>query len=231
MKYLYLHPFFDERKWAHRFSFQLIRAFENIGKYIERFDYHGTGEAEGKFEEITFDSLHNSILDHLNDNSYCLIGTRLGATIAFNCMNLMSVNIKKLIMINPVIHGSDYINYLFRQQHIKNILTGDSTKDSEVEDYINIEGFKTSKILIEQIRSYSLIKTLNSKYRDIPVHYFCLSANGNLTAEEKDNYEVLKINYPNTNIYKLSSQLFWRRIPSGDYSELINKILECCNES
>ena len=227
MKYIYFHPFFEERKWAHRFSFQLSCAFKKIGIDIERFDYYGTGEAEGNFEDVSFDSLQNSIQQNLTDDSYCLIGTRLGATLAFICMNQMSIKVEKLIMINPIIQGNDYINYIYRQQNIKNLLTGNFKEETDQKEYVNIEGFKTNILLINQINLFSIHNSYNVHKKSIPIHYFYISKNGKLPSDAMKDIDILKARYTNMNITLLSLPLFWQRIAASDYSELINKILVC----
>ena len=61
MRYIYCHPLFDERKCAHRFSYRLAKAFERKALKLERFDYRGTGEAAGRFSDITMASLQNDL--------------------------------------------------------------------------------------------------------------------------------------------------------------------------
>ena len=103
MRYIYCHPLFDERKCAHRFSYQLAKTFEENNLQLERFDYRGTGEGDGRFCDVTMDSLRVDIQTTINRDRVCLIGTRFGAAIVFDfcCQNGSAVH--TLILIEPVV--------------------------------------------------------------------------------------------------------------------------------
>ena len=108
---------FDERKCAHRFSYCLKSAFEQAGLTLERFDYRGTGEAAGEFADVSMDSIREDMSDHLENDRVCLIGLRFGATIAYEYAARFPAIVHKLVLIEPIINGSDYVDYLKRKQH------------------------------------------------------------------------------------------------------------------
>ena len=112
MKYIYCHPLFEERKSAHRFSWQLERLFENAGRKLERFDYQCTGEEAGQFCDVSMESLIADIDKIADTDQIVLTGLRLGATLAFMYALKNPSRIKKLIMISTIINGDDYAEYV-----------------------------------------------------------------------------------------------------------------------
>lgn len=107
---------------------------------LERFDYRGTGEAAGQFEEVTLGSLRRDVRDQINGDEICLIGLRFGASLAFDYCQNQCVPVKHLILLEPVIDGKEYVRYLRCQQHIKDTMTGavDTSRDARFE---NIGGY------------------------------------------------------------------------------------------
>ena len=92
MKYIYCHPLFDERKCAHRFSFKLSQIFKQNELYLTIFDYRGTGDADGDFSSVTMKTMQKDLNCQINNRNTCLIGTRFGASLAFDfcCRGPMS---------------------------------------------------------------------------------------------------------------------------------------------
>ncbi len=227
MRYIYCHPLFDERKCAHRFSYQLFKAFERNNLHLERFDYDGTGEADGAFCNVTVDSLKIDLQKLAAGNRICLIGTRLGATIAFEfcCQKESCVN--TLIMIEPVVNGCAYVDYLFRKQHLKDMMTGNESIFSHEDGFLNLEGYKTNNIFIEQIRQLDLFKTKNQIKAD-NAFVVQISASEKICPEYNLLAEHLRKNTIYTCVETFNLPVFWERIPDGNYTAACEKILEWC---
>jgi len=227
MRYVYCHPLFDERKCSHRFSYQLSKAFEKNNLQLERFDYQGTGEAEGKFCDVTMDSLQNDVKIKIADSPACLIGTRLGATIAFNCCCQEKQVIKTLILIEPVVNGKEYVEYLFRKQHLKDMITGNHNDLSNDKSFCNLEGYKTSNAFLEQVRHINIFETHN-RINVETVYIACISSSGKVYHEYDQLVNHLKKNGIQVNVEIFNLPIFWERIPAMDYSVLTDKIVEWC---
>ena len=105
MRYIYCHPLFDERKCAHRFSYQLSKAFEKKDMKLERFDYRGTGEAKGRFSDVTIESLRKDLKQKASNDDVCLIGTRFGGTVVFDYCCTNKSGVETTVLIEPVING------------------------------------------------------------------------------------------------------------------------------
>jgi hypothetical protein len=227
MRYIYCHPLFDERKCAHRFSYQLTRAFEKNNLQLERFDYSGTGEAEGKFCDVTMDSLRENLQKVVDGDRVCIIGTRFGATVAFDYCCQGNLNVHSLVMIEPVINGRGYAEYLFRKQRLKDMMTGNGSNFSQEDGFINLEGFKTSAVFLEQIRQINLFEMQN-QIKIKSVFIMQISTSGKVCSE----YGLFAGDfrkYGNSacvEVFNLPA--FWERIPDGDYTAANEKILELC---
>ncbi|MFC1676503.1 hypothetical protein ACFL3G_05510 [Planctomycetota bacterium] len=228
MRYIYCHPLFDERKCAHRFSFQLKTEFQAADLTLERFDYYGTGEAGGDFSEISLQSLQEDIAAEVADDRVCLIGLRLGASVVFDYCVHNSGQVEKLILLQPVVNGADYIDYLYRKQHIKDMMTDRAITKLEDKGYRNIEGYKTSVNFIEQIKKLDLLELVKG-----------YKANNSIYVVQISNRSTIdpRISCLRKSLQNLTSKFclenivlptFWERIPSVDYAKLTEKILGWC---
>ena len=228
MRYVYCHPLFDERKCAHRFSYELSESFKRNHQVLERFDYRGTGEADGDFSDVTITSLTRDLEEITDNQKVCLIGTRLGASVAFEYCCKNGNNVQALVLIGPVINGRDYANYLFRKQKFKDLLTGNKNAEKRVSNYCNLEGYKTSKLFIDQIREIRLLLKAQEYKFKTRVYIIQISP---YKREERDfNLLARYLNDSETTsrfeVFNLS--LFWERVPDGDYQNLNQKIIEWC---
>lgn len=228
MKYIYCHPLFEERKSAHRFAWQLERRFEEANRKLTRFDYQCTGEETGQFCDVSIDSLIADIDKIADAGEIVLIGLRLGATLAFLFTLKNPGRVKKLIMISPVINGSNYIEYLIRKQKIKNIMT-DNIENSPSDHFINIEGYKTSQLLLEQIKkinptkydldstnqknSISILNTINSMTNNTEISEFVESL-------QKKGFKA--------NSKSIEFPPIWERIGHKDCTPLADSVMELC---
>lgn len=228
MRYIYCHPLFDERKCAHRFSYQLSCAFKKNNLKLERFDYQGTGEAAGKFCDITTDTLRADLKKIINNDHACIIAARLAAAIAFDFCSQNKSNIQTLILIEPIINGQTYTEYLRRKQHLKDIMTGNSSEFSQEKNFQNLEGYKTSNAFIEQIKQIQLIKTAEKIKASVKIHFVQISTSSRINAEYKLLTKHLKKNGIQARTETFNLPPFWERIPDTNYSPLTEKIAEWC---
>lgn len=227
MRCIYCHPLFDERKCAHRFSYQLSKAFEKNNLRLERFDYHGTGESDGEFYDVTVGSLRNDLQRIVGGDRVCLIGTRFGATIAFDfcCQNESDVH--ALILIEPVVNGQSYAEYLFRKQRLKDMMTGNASESAHQDGFCNLEGYKTHSTFIEQIRQLHLNKAANRIKVDA-VFLIQISASSRVNSEYDLLAEHLEKGGMRACVEVFNLPVFWERIPDGDCSIITERIVEWC---
>jgi hypothetical protein len=203
------------------------KAFEKNGLLLEQFDYHGTGEAEGQFCDVTMDSLRNDLHQIIGNEKVCLIGTRLGAAVAFDFCRQEQPIVQTLILIEPIINGPSYTEYLFKKQHLKDILTGNCSRFANRDGFFNLEGYKTSNAFLEQIKNLHFNEIVNRIKADA-VFILQISFSSGINAEYDHLVEGLKKNGIPTSIEVFNLPVFWERIPESDYSAAIEKIVEWC---
>jgi hypothetical protein len=228
MKYIYCHPLFDERKCAHRFSYQLSKTFERNNLQLERFDYHGTGETRGEFYDITMHSLRKDLQAKIGSDRVCLIGTRFGAAIAFDFCCLSESAVRTLILIEPVVNGQSYAKYLFRKQHLKDMMTGNDRESAGKNSFCNLEGYKTNSTFIEQIKGIQFIEIVGKIKSDTIVHIVQISASSRINSEYELFTEHLKKSGIPASVEVFNLPVFWERIPNVDYSAITKKIVGWC---
>ena len=228
MRYIYCHPLFDERKCAHRFSYQLSCAFEGESLRLERFDYQGTGEADGQFFEVTAESLRNDLKKKAGDDLVCLIGTRFGAAVVYDYCCTGKSHVETAVLIEPVVYGKRYTEYLFRKQHLKDVMTGNASELLPEEGFYNLEGYKTSSKFIEQIMQIQLTETAESVKIGNAVSIVQISASSKVNTEYALLAERLKKSGIEASVKIFNMPVFWERIPDTDYSVLTEKIAEWC---
>lgn len=224
MKHIFCYPLFDERKCVHRFGYELSQKFLTCNKLLERFDYSGTGESSGKYEDITVDTIVEDTLDRLVFSDNVLIGVRFGATVAMMVAAKKQVN--NLVLIEPVMDGEEYIDQLHRQQKLKDRLSGDGVFELHDKEFINLEGYKTSVKFLEQIKNFDIEK-ISSKVKARNINIILHNQNRNKAKQINNIFGFYKLKL---NIELLDFPQFWQRIPIRKYSQLTEMILERCNE-
>jgi pimeloyl-ACP methyl ester carboxylesterase len=227
MRYVYCHPFFDERKCSHRFSYCLSEVFKVNNLTLERFDYRGTGEAEGDFSHVTLSSLQDDIAKKIINQRVTLIGLRFGATLAFIycCRQLQKVS--NLILIEPILSGTAYMEYLYRKQYLKDLMTR-CPNPTEEDGFRNIEGYKTSLKLIQQIEKLSLSQWSERFHVQNHLCIVRVHNSSSLQSQLGNFAESVRDKGITVIIENMRLSAFWERVPETDYSKLTKKILEWC---
>ncbi|MCX6129448.1 MAG: alpha/beta fold hydrolase [Proteobacteria bacterium] len=108
---------------SHGCLVQLARRLQQSGLAVLRFDYRGTGDSEGASNEISLDLCLQDILtaaSFMRQQTSCidlsLIGLRLGASLAIRASKILEL--KRLVLWDPILDGIDYIKAAERSQHL-----------------------------------------------------------------------------------------------------------------
>jgi len=115
-------PIGQEYTWSHRTAYQLAVQLSRTGFHVLRFDYFGCGDSEGAFEQGGWvqwtKDIHTAIKEMQRRSgvtSICLIGLRIGATLAveaaINCHDVIS-----MILLQPVFDGRLYLKEMDKKQ-------------------------------------------------------------------------------------------------------------------
>jgi pimeloyl-ACP methyl ester carboxylesterase len=230
VRYIYCHPLFDERKCAHRFSFQLKETFRADGLTLERFDYRGTGEAQGWFADVSVETLREDIARFVSGEQVCLVGLRFGASLAFDYCSRHLAPVRNLILVEPTIDGAEYVDYLYRKQRVKDLMTNESSFLLYDDGFKNIEGYKTSVSLIEQLRGFSLTAMAKEFSVENSVSIVQISSFSKLNPRIIALAKSLGDGNRRVFVENVTLPMFWERIPGTDYTELTQKILDRCHD-
>jgi len=230
MRYIYCHPLFDERKCAHRFSYQLARAFNKMGLTLERFDYTGCGENQGEFSRISLNSLRNDLIRFLANDQVTLIGLRFGASLAWDFCLRRPNQVKKLILIAPVLKGNEYIRHLLRKQKIKDLMTQNPPPKINAHPYCNLEGYKTSLNFIRDLEKFDLLAQIKSAPGIRSVLFLHISPNARMTNDLSSLRKTLLNHNDDLRFLNLPAGNFWERIPTADYTTITRMITNNCHE-
>jgi pimeloyl-ACP methyl ester carboxylesterase len=206
----------------------LKTAFEAKGLNLERFDYRGTGEAPGEFSLLCLDSLRQDVAQHVRGEQVCLIGLRFGASLAFDYCARGAGRVRTLILVEPVIDGAQYVGFLRRKQHIKNVMTGELSDTLDEEGYENIEGYKTSSTFVEQMMHFDLPDVASRCAPLAGIFIAHVSTRSKIAPQIVRLTEVLKGSGSNVSVENVRLPVFWQRIPNADYGALTRKILRWC---
>ena len=123
-------PFGQEAIRCHRLLRVLADRLSRDGFHVLRFDYFSTGDSDGDDTEGTLETFINDV--GLADaearaRSGCTccswFGLRLGASVAALATSRVAIEPQRLVLWDPIIHGSDYIDEL----HAANIAAGSAS--------------------------------------------------------------------------------------------------------
>lgn len=169
--WLFCHPFAEEKLWTHRVYVSFARILAARGAWVLRFDMMGNGDSEGRFSDISVDTMLADIDCALNclgrlsgvELHINLLGLRLGGTLAALTAERSS-KVGKLILWDPVVDGAKYMQELLRSN-----LTTQSAVYKEIRynretlvrmmregSTVNIDGYELAYPCYEQVSAINL---------------------------------------------------------------------------
>lgn len=122
-----------------------------LGIATLRFDYMGSGDSDGKFQDQTFDTVcndANKIIDlglKLNNNKQIiLLGFSMGGACASVMAGQRKNDIKKLILMSPAGCMLNLLTNTFKNNHVVD------------NKYVDLGGYYVSKNFLESFKKYDL---------------------------------------------------------------------------
>ena len=168
---LFLQPFGEERKCAHRLLVRLARVGAETGLAAFCFDYSGSGESTGNHSDATLQRWLSDACAALDtarravpNASQTVLGARLGANLAVRLAAVREVD--RLVLLEPLLTGADYLRDLQRRQQIKAVMSeenaaaSDSTASWDAGDSVDFGGFEVSAELATELRALALTDDL-----------------------------------------------------------------------
>ncbi len=127
---LLLHGFTGTKTEAHRMFVKISRALCAQGIIAFRFDFRGSGDSEGEFENMTIRSETNDSLEafkllvrhkRVNPKRIAVLGMSMGAIIASALVARERDRVKSLVLWAPVAEGEGILNQLSTPEAITSL--------------------------------------------------------------------------------------------------------------
>ena len=134
------YPLGQEYIWSHRTFRQLAVGLSRVGFPVLRFDFTGCGDSEGDCDQWRIHQWKTDIESGIAElktrgevKKICLIGLRLGATLA-RMVGINREDIEGMVLWDPVINGMDYVEELKSRHHKHLVRYGSVPKNLTLEN-------------------------------------------------------------------------------------------------
>jgi len=224
--------FGDERKSSCLAMTRVARALAEGGWPAVRFDYRGCGESPGEFVDATLSSRLQDvraavelIQNRAGVQSVCLLGLRLGGTIAARvAADLHSCS--TLALIEPVRDGCAYFDGLLRRRLVRRMLTTGhgAVEGGDTAELVDLDGYAMRPDTLEQMRSLAIRPggvTFSGRVLLVQV-----SHSGKLTRDTTAVREAFEAAGASVEVRALVLPPFWSRIDVVDTSGVNETVLE-----
>ena len=188
-------PFAEEMNRSRRMLALQARALSAAGVGVLIIDLYGTGDSQGDFKEARWEIWKQDVLVALNwlrhngAAQVSLLGLRLGAMLALDCLGEQGGPFDKIILWQPVISGESLITQFLRVRLAASMLDSAKEKESTQDlratlakgESIEVAGYDLSPELAADIDRLRLESLVNPKLP--PVDWLELvSAEGRLAS-------------------------------------------------
>jgi len=212
-------PFGEEAKSAYRTYFEMAEIAAAKGWSVLRFDYRGTGNSEGGFDEFSPSAALadiRSAMEWLRLNRVRrvgLLGLGLGATLAFELAAAESCDF--MIAWEPIVNGEEFHKLNVKRHLLRQMLVrGKAAKGSPATaaasgDIIDLDGYPVRRSTAEEIRKLDLLELQAPTMP--PAFILQISFSQNLAA---DLQALADSCHPSPQTASVVCEPFWNRIGS-----------------
>ncbi len=169
-------PLGDEMRAGRRALVEMARALARTGRWVFRFDYHGTGDSPGGFAAVTLARCREDIERSAGvlrgeSGAPCidLLGVRLGASLCLQAAG--SLKVGRVCAVAPLIQGAKEFRAQLMRQKLRQKMTAEEPrvpspgsraeeKRSAAEDIVDIDGLAYSQALIDELQALDLAESL-----------------------------------------------------------------------
>lgn len=221
--FILVHPFAEEKLWAHLVLANFARELACHGYTVLRFDCMGHGDSEGDFEDSNVETMLSDIAaaqqllkdEFKSIDSFGILGLRFGGTLAAIAAEYLQ-DISKLILLDPIIDGTKYMQGLLRinlatQNAVyKKIL---HTREELIRmvqngEVVDVDGYGIRQNIYEQMIAIDLLNDPKKKYCGDSLIVQINPAGGKIGS----NFERLSQLYEGSELCVVNEQPFWKEI-------------------
>jgi len=167
---LLVHPFGEEKKFAHRVLTSAAWQLAASGFAVLRFDLSGCGDSFGEFRDAGLSLWVDQVktaAEVLRRETGCdriaLLGLRLGASLC----RLAAPDVPSagpIVLWEPVLSGKQYIEALWRKKLIKDMMTAgrgktsfeEETRKLDANGFIDLDGWDIGRNMVDELPALDL---------------------------------------------------------------------------
>jgi pimeloyl-ACP methyl ester carboxylesterase len=216
-------PFAEEKKSSQKTMAEMGRALAEAGLPALHFDYRGTGDSGGRFEQFNLDDWRQDICAVVDWvrlrwslGRVGLLGLRLGASLAAS--EAAGCRAATLVMWEPILDGERYARELGQRSKIKHMMTGGpgaaAAQQEKQPGYLDLDGYLVAPSLMAQMAQLRL-ETLERFARP------ALLVECNARGESTPAAQAALAGFPQGEAQALQLEPFWQRIGLTDTAPLI----------
>ena len=157
-----------------------------------------------------------------------VIALRFGASLALDHAVRHPHAIERLVLLEPVLDGSAYVEHLRRRQRIKDQMTGLSAPERGNDGYCNFEGYKTSLVFVRQLCGFSLNGLTATGHRLGDIVLVHIGDHPGSSAAMEALTMGLRSVSRSANVRNVRFPRFWERIRVQDFHPLLDTVLGLC---
>lgn len=227
---LFLDPVLDEKKRVQRFQAEMSRKLCGKGFHSFRFDHYGTGDSSGELHQFEFlrtvediGRVKNLLIESYGLREIILFGIRMGADLAVIYANKDST-IKKLVLIEPIIHGKRYLleQRVRRQAFFKlNRMPDVSEVFIDTKKFEDFQGYPLSDSNLAFLEDHDLLRY---QLRDREIFLFKLAVIFSKKPVVKFKEGLTAVNI--LSYFESSTSEFWASLEYLDTTDLSLQILK-----
>jgi dipeptidyl aminopeptidase/acylaminoacyl peptidase len=179
---LLLHGFTGTKAESHRMFVKISRTLAEHGIASLRFDFRGSGDSAGNFEDMT---IRSEVVDSLeaikflarhkrvNSRRLALIGMSMGGAVAAHVVAREKHRIKSLVLLAPVSEGEGILDELSTPDAVSSLVeTGITDHDGNLVGVAFIRQFAEMKPLREVVKSQCPVLIVHgARDQTVPAHH------------------------------------------------------------
>jgi exosortase A-associated hydrolase 2 len=232
-------PYGDEAVKTRRVFLNIAKEWASKGIDVLLFDYFGTGNSLGEFEELRWSGMIEDIRNAIEKacsltkkHNVIVAGLRLGATAAAIVAEI-DKRIESLVLWHPIIEGLPYLQKALRS-NIATQMAIHQKVNTNITQLINniqkgmlvdINGFELTKNFFNEVSKVNLVNMTSHYKKKCTIVEIAPHPNAKISLEYKDLKNIYIKNGAHCDLYLAIEKNFWTdlKIYYQKASDMLNK--------